>query len=79
MNQIKTKLDEGGRIVIPPEYLQVLGLEVGDTIILRLEEDQVLFFTPRRAIRKAQELVSKYLPEGRSLSDELINERRTED
>jgi bifunctional DNA-binding transcriptional regulator/antitoxin component of YhaV-PrlF toxin-antitoxin module len=79
MNQIKTKLDEGGRIVIPPEYLQILGLEVGDTVILRLEEGQVVIFTPRQAIRKAQELVSKYLPEGRSLSDELIAERRLED
>jgi bifunctional DNA-binding transcriptional regulator/antitoxin component of YhaV-PrlF toxin-antitoxin module len=79
MNQIKTKLGEGGRIVIPPEYLQILGLEVGDTLILRLEEGQVVIFTPQQAIRKAQELVSKYLPEGRSLSDELIAERRLED
>jgi bifunctional DNA-binding transcriptional regulator/antitoxin component of YhaV-PrlF toxin-antitoxin module len=79
MHQIKTKLGEGGQIVIPPEYLQILGLEVGDTAILRLEEGQVVISTPRQAIRKAQELVSKYLPEGRSLSDELIAERRLED
>jgi bifunctional DNA-binding transcriptional regulator/antitoxin component of YhaV-PrlF toxin-antitoxin module len=79
MHQIKTKLDEGGRIVIPPEYLQVLGIEVGDTLILRLEEGQVRIFTPQQAIRNAQELVRKYLPEGCSLSDELINERRLED
>jgi bifunctional DNA-binding transcriptional regulator/antitoxin component of YhaV-PrlF toxin-antitoxin module len=79
VNQIKTKLGEGGRIVIPPEYLQVLGMEVGDTVILRLEEGQVFIFTPQQAIRNAQELVRKYLPERRSLSDELINKRRTED
>jgi bifunctional DNA-binding transcriptional regulator/antitoxin component of YhaV-PrlF toxin-antitoxin module len=79
MHQIKTKLDEGGRIVIPPEYLQALGLEVGDSVILRLEDGEVRIFTPQYAIRKAQELVSKYLPEDRSLSDELIAERRMED
>ncbi len=79
MHQIKTKLDEGGRIVIPPEYLKALGIEVGDTLILRLEDGEVRIFTPQHAIRKAQELVSKYLPEGRSLSDELITERRLED
>jgi bifunctional DNA-binding transcriptional regulator/antitoxin component of YhaV-PrlF toxin-antitoxin module len=79
MHQIKTKLDEGGRIVIPSEYLQILGLEVGDTVILRLEDGEVRIFTSQHAIRKAQELVSKYLPEGRSLSDELIEERRLED
>jgi bifunctional DNA-binding transcriptional regulator/antitoxin component of YhaV-PrlF toxin-antitoxin module len=79
MNQIKTKLGEGGRIVIPPEYLQVLGMEVGDTVILRLENGEVRIFTQKEAIRKAQELVNTYLPEERSLSDELIAERRMED
>ena len=79
MYQIKTKLGEGGQIVIPPEFLQALGLEDGDTVILRLENGEVCIFTPRQAIRKAQELVSKYLPEERSLGDELIEERRLED
>jgi bifunctional DNA-binding transcriptional regulator/antitoxin component of YhaV-PrlF toxin-antitoxin module len=79
MYQIKTKLGEGGQIIIPPEYLQSLGLEVGDTIILRLEDGVMRIFTPIQAIRKAQELVSEYLPDGRSLSDELIAERRLEE
>jgi bifunctional DNA-binding transcriptional regulator/antitoxin component of YhaV-PrlF toxin-antitoxin module len=79
MQQIKIKLGEGGQIVIPPEFLQALGLEVGDTVILRLEESHVAIFTPLQAIRKAQELVSEYLPKERSLSDELIAERRLED
>ncbi len=52
MHQIKTKLDEGGRIVIPSEYLQILGLEVGDTVILRLEDGEVRIFTSQHAIKK---------------------------
>ena len=79
MYQIKTKLGEGGQIIIPPEYLQILGLEVGDTVILRLEDGEVRIFTPQKAIRRAQELISKYLPEERSLSEELIAERRLEE
>jgi bifunctional DNA-binding transcriptional regulator/antitoxin component of YhaV-PrlF toxin-antitoxin module len=79
MHQIKTKLGEDGQIVIPPEFLQALGLEVGDTVILRLEDGKVRIFTPQQAIRRAQELINKYLPEERSLSDELIEERRLED
>jgi bifunctional DNA-binding transcriptional regulator/antitoxin component of YhaV-PrlF toxin-antitoxin module len=79
MQQIKTKLGEGGQIVIPPEYLQILGLEVGDTVILRLEDGKLRIFSPQQAIRKALELVSEYLPDERSLSDELIEERRLED
>ncbi len=79
MYQIKTKLGEGGQIIIPPEYLQILGLEVGDTVILRLEDGEVRIFTPQKAIRRTQELISKYLPEERSLSEELIAERRLEE
>jgi bifunctional DNA-binding transcriptional regulator/antitoxin component of YhaV-PrlF toxin-antitoxin module len=79
IQQIKTKLEEGGQIVIPPEFLQALGLKVGDTVIIRLEEEEVCIFTSRQAIRKAQELVREYLPEDKSLSDELIAERRLEE
>jgi antitoxin PrlF len=73
--EFKTKLAEGGRIVIPAEYRQALGLHVGDELILRLENGEVRIFTTRQAIRRAQELVRRYIPQKRSLSDELIAER----
>ena len=79
MYQIKTKLGEGGQIILPPEFLQILELEVGDAVILRLEDGEVRIFTPQEAIRKTQKLVSEYLPDERSLSDELTAERRLED
>jgi antitoxin PrlF len=78
MIDVRTKLTEGGRIVIPAEYRQALGLQVGDELILHLEDGEVHIFTPRQAIKRAQELVSRYLPEDRSLADELIAERRAE-
>ena len=79
MNQVKTKLAEGGRIVIPAEYRQALGLQVGDEVILRLEGKELRIFTLNQAIRRAQELVNQYIPQERSLADELIAERRLED
>jgi bifunctional DNA-binding transcriptional regulator/antitoxin component of YhaV-PrlF toxin-antitoxin module len=79
MKQIKMKLGEGGQIVIPSEFLEALGLEDGDTVILRPENGEMRIFAPQKAIRKAQELVSEYLPEERSLYEELIAERRLED
>ena len=79
MHQIKTKLGEGGRIVIPAEYRQALGLQVGDEVILRLEGKELRIFTLNQAIRRAQELVNRYIPQERSLADELIAERRLED
>lgn len=79
MIQVKTKLGEGGRIVIPAEYRQALGLQVGDEVILRLEGRELRIFTLNQAIKRAQELVSRYIPRERSLADELIAERHLED
>ena len=78
MTQVKTKIGEGGRIVIPAEYLQALGLQVGDEVILRLEGRELRIFTLNQAIKRAQELVSRSIPQERSLADELIAERRRE-
>ncbi len=78
MTQVKTKIGEGGRIVIPAEYRQALGLQVGDEVILRLEGGELRIFTLNQAIKRAQELVSRSIPEERSLADELIAERRRE-
>ncbi len=78
MIQVKTKLGEGGRIVIPAEYRQALGLQVGDEVILRLEGKELRIFTLNQAIKRAQELVSRYISRERSLADELIAERHLE-
>ncbi|KAF3889122.1 MULTISPECIES: AbrB/MazE/SpoVT family DNA-binding domain-containing protein [Nostocales] len=78
MQAIKTKISEGGRIVIPSEYRKQLGLEVGDEVTIALVNGEVRIFTLEQAIKRAQEIVRRYVPEGRSLSDELIAERRQE-
>jgi AbrB family looped-hinge helix DNA binding protein len=79
MAEIRTQFAEGGCIVIPAEFRQALGLHVGDEVILRLEDGTLRIYTPSQAIRYAQELLRPYLPQGRSLSDELIAERRKEE
>lgn len=71
-------MTEGGRIVIPAEYRQALGLHVGDELIIRLEDGSLRLFTPEQAIKYAQDLLRPYLPQNRSLSDELLAERRAE-
>ena len=78
MQAIKTKISEGGRVVIPSEYRKQLGLEVGDEVMIQLVDGQMRIFTLEQAVKRAQELVRRYIPEGRSLSDELLEERRQE-
>ena len=55
-----------------------MGLKPGDEVILALEDGEVRLLTPRRAIERAQALVRRYVPEGRSLVEELLRERREE-
>ncbi len=74
----KTRLGKDGRIFIPTEYRRELGVEPGDEIILHLDEEGLRLYTPAQAVARAQSLVRRYIPEERSLSEELISERREE-
>jgi AbrB family looped-hinge helix DNA binding protein len=78
MARVMTKISEGGRIVIPAEYRKALEMDVGDMVILLLEEGVIRILTPHEAIRRAQSAVRAYIPEGSRLSDELIADRRRE-
>jgi AbrB family looped-hinge helix DNA binding protein len=78
MHEFKTKMGQSGRIVIPNEYRRKLGLEAGDDIIMHLDEEGLRLYTPAQAVARAQALVRRYVPEERSLSEELISERRAE-
>ncbi len=75
---VRVKVTDGGRIVIPAEFRRELGICVGDTVLVRLVDGELQVFTPRQGIKRAQEIVRKYVPEGVSLVDELIAERRAE-
>ena len=73
-----TTLGKGGRFVIPAKYRKILGLKPGDELILELEDGELKILNRSQAIKRAQALVRLYVPENRSLSEELIKERREE-
>jgi AbrB family looped-hinge helix DNA binding protein len=75
---VTARLSENGRIVIPAEIRQKLGLSPGDTVLLSVE-GYVLKIEPQRArIRRIQQSMRQFLPPDRVLSDELIADRREE-
>jgi AbrB family looped-hinge helix DNA binding protein len=78
MSDTMTKIGEGGRIVIPASYRQALGLNTGDEVVLQLEEREIRILSRRQAIKQVQAAVKRYVPGGRSLSTELLEERRQE-
>jgi AbrB family looped-hinge helix DNA binding protein len=77
-NKMKTKICQGGRLVIPAAFRKALGLKPGDEVLLILEEGEIRLISKHQAIARAQTLVRRYVPEDRSLSEELIRERREE-
>ncbi len=74
----KAKIGPSGRVVIPAAFRKEMGLKAGDEVLMCLEDGEVTLYTRAQAIRRAQEIVRRHVPEGVSLSDELIAERRAE-
>jgi AbrB family looped-hinge helix DNA binding protein len=77
-NSVKTKVTEGGRIVIPAKMREALGLKKGTTVTLTLKNGSLEITTRDEAFRRIDELMKPYIKPGRSVVDELIAERRRE-
>ena len=73
-----TKLDAGGRIVIPAPMRKAMKLEPGDDVQVALVEGELRIVGRDAAVARAQALVRKYIPGDTRLSDQLIAERRAE-
>lgn len=77
---IQMKMSEGGRVVIPAEIRQALGLKEGDPVLFELRDGEAVITSRRARIQRAQAMFQRWWPreEGRSLVDEFIAERRQE-
>ena len=71
-------VSENGRIVIPAAFRKAMGLKGGEVVTIRMDEDGLHIQSRAQAIKRAQAIVRKYVSADRSLSDELIAERRLE-
>jgi len=76
LEETRTRVNENGRVVIPSSFRKALGIEIGDEVVLRIEDDELRITTQQRRIQRAQRRARKYLKPGTSLVDELIAERR---
>ena len=75
---VKTKIGEGGRIVIPARIRHAVGAEIGDKVTLSVKNNSIQITTRKEALKLLRELVRKHVPEEVSLVDELIRDRREE-
>ncbi len=66
-----------GRLVVPAPLRRELGLQPGDVLVARVEDDR-LVLEPRDAILEKWRKRFSVIPADISLVDELIAERRKE-
>ena len=74
--EARQRVNENGRVVIPAAFRKALGINIGDEVVLRMEDDELRITTLKRRVERAQRLVRKHVKRGTSLVDELIAERR---
>lgn len=77
-DQVRVVVGPGGRVVIPAVYRAALGIEEGDRVVMRVKGEELHVVSDETEVRQVREIIARHVPEGVSLTDELIRERRRE-
>lgn len=79
-NTIESKalINDGGRILIPANIRKALNLNIGDELLLKVEEDEIHMIPLSKAVQQAQDLIRQYNKDGLKLTD-MLSELRKED
>jgi len=78
METISVKVEKSGRILIPAALRRQFHLDEGAEVILQVDETGIRMGTREQALVRVQARLRRYIPKGRLLSEELIQERRAE-
>ena len=78
MSPIAVQVSKGGRIVIPAEIRQKMGISDGDKVLLSWSDDihELRIATRKQRLQHALDLVKQHVTTTDSVVDELIRERR---
>ena len=74
----KALINDGGRILIPANIRKALNLNIGDELLLKVEEDEIHMVPLSKAVQQAQDLIRQYNKNGLKLTD-ILSELRKED
>jgi bifunctional DNA-binding transcriptional regulator/antitoxin component of YhaV-PrlF toxin-antitoxin module len=79
MEQFTLHIDNQGRIMLPSWWRRKEGVDHSTELCVAVTDEGALVVETReQGLRRARALLRKYIPEGVSLSEELIAERRGE-
>ena len=69
------RIGNGRRVVLPSEVCKSMSLNVGDTLIVRIEPDRTTLSSVERTVARFQAMLADPVPPGFNAVDELIAER----
>lgn len=75
---VRLEVTDAGRVLLPADLRAALGVRPGDQLFGEIADGELRLMSRETSVRKAQELVQKYVPDGVSLVDELLAERHAE-
>jgi AbrB family looped-hinge helix DNA binding protein len=78
MGAVTVKVDASGRVVIPREMREALGIPEGGELRLSIEGGELRATTRLATLRRIQEELRDLVPPDVLLSEELIADRRAE-
>lgn len=75
---IRVTIAKDGSVHIPGYLLAAAGVAPGQALLARFEDDEIKLVTPDATRRQIRAAIRKFVPEGVSLVDDLLQERRRE-
>ena len=67
-----------GSVVLPSIITNALALKAGDVLFVRIHDGEIHLLTRAAVTRRVQALAREFVPQGVSLVDELLEDRRRE-
>jgi AbrB family looped-hinge helix DNA binding protein len=77
MSPLTSRVEPSGRVLIPAEVLENLGIAEGDELLVTEENGAIRLYTRASAIKEAQKYFAQF-GDGTLWSEELIAMRREE-
>lgn len=72
------RIGKGGRLVIPAEVRQQLHLDEGAEVVMEVSADGLRLAGIDQTVKEIQAYCRQFVPEGESVVDELLRERKDE-
>jgi AbrB family looped-hinge helix DNA binding protein len=72
------RVDKRGQVVLPAPARRELGVDGGGTLTLEIGEHEARLSSTRMTARRIRNIIRRYVPEGVSLADERVADRRAQ-